>query len=652
MKKFFTEFKNIDGLFKSLESPENKYRIYPIMHNLCDKETDIEKDISLALSSGAGGAVTNTTWRDTEWVFNPENTKKLKTAAEYIKSQGMGVWMYDDYYYPSGLANGYAVKDHPEYFAQSIAFTSEKINSGEERELEEHIFAGVYDENFTLLEKFNKKAEHTGLLIVFYVKKHIEDIELGKAKGHLNHLDKNAVRSFIDNAFEPVQESVGLDNFDAIFTDEPTLTSNVISFARGKVDFSNIPAPYVDILFSEYERMWDEDLRENLMCLFTGLDNHSKTVRIRYYRTLAEVARRDYIDQIADYLKEKGTLSSGHFLLEEGLKYHVGYYADYMRVVAGQDIPGCDILCADAQKFFEKGSGFGTSWAFAAKYPASLSHLLGHNVTMMEICPVNYPEKIKIDPYKEFMGLSTYAIFSGITHYNAYGYNFITDENQHNHLNEYVGRLLTVLRNAKAIPPVSVYYPISSMQSLFATPTPLKEGEVDFYPETEELENKMEELLNILYNMHTDFVIVPEEFIDKTETPVLLVPFMEFLSPREIKEFKALEEKGVEIIYIDTLPTKDIFNEKIKNTCKMLPLNKVSTLDIVPDMPFTVKGENIFASPYEILNKKFLFVINTKESDTVISVTGENIIYDPEENKLYENTFTLKGERGIFIFER
>ena len=106
-----------------------------------------------------------------------------------------------------------------------------------------------------------------------------------------------------------------------------------------------------------------------------------------------------------------------------------------MRVVGGQDIPGCDILCADAQKFWERGSAFATSWSFAAKYPSSLARLTGHNVTMMEICPVNYPEKVKENPFKEFMGLSTFVLFAGITHYNAYGYHFITDTAQHNALN-------------------------------------------------------------------------------------------------------------------------------------------------------------------------------------------------------------------------
>lgn len=617
MKKFLTEFLNFDDLIRKLENPENKYRIFPICHYLCDKGVDIDSKLNGIISGGAGGIVTNTTWNDPEWVFNRENTEKLKEAVQKAKSKGLRVWMYDDYYYPSGLANGYAVKDSPDNFAKNLEYTEDGSVK---------------------------------------IKNNIEEITVGQAKGHLDHLSKKAVDAFVDNALKTVNEVCPLENFDAIFTDEPTLTCNLLSFNRGKVDFSKMPVPYCDKLFSTYENMWGEDLKSKIKYLFTEKSKEAKLTRIKYYKTLSRIAREDYIDNVKNYLNSVGTLSSGHFLLEEGLKYHVGYYADYMRVVAGQDIPGCDILCADAQKFFEEGSGFGTSWAFAGKYPSSLSRLKGHNVTMMEICPVNYPEKVKINPFKEFMGLSTYAIFAGITHYNAYGYDFIKDENQHRILNNYVGRLLTVLRNATPENTVNVYYPITTMQAYFATPTPEKDGEVDFWEETEVLENKMEKLLYALYDAHTDFNIIPEDSLINGEWGmvkgnILLVPFMEFLSQEEITALK--NYKG-SVVLVDSVPEYDLSGNEIKLDFPVISIDGVKNLEgIRTKMNFSVTGENIYCSPYKILDKKFLYVINKSENDTEITLSGDFVIYEPEENKIYsQNTFTIKGERGIFIFER
>ncbi len=617
IKKFLTEFSSFDDLFSKLENPENKYRVYPISHSLCDKNTDFEKVIDNLVAGGAGGTVTNTTWCDPLWVFNVDNTKKLKNACDYAKSKGLNVWMYDDYYYPSGLANGYAVKDEQDNFAKNLEYTTDGSVK---------------------------------------IKNNIEEITVGQAKGHLNHLSKKAVDAFIENALKKVDEVCPLKNFDAIFTDEPTLASNVLSFKRGKVDFSKMPIPYCDELFKVYENMWGEDLRKKIKYLFTDKSKEAKLTRIKYYKTISTIARNDYIDNVTRYLNSCLTLSSGHFLLEEGLKFHVGYYGDYMRVVGGQDIPGCDILCADAQRFFEYGSGFGTSWAFAGKYPSSLSRLKGHNVTMLEICPVNYPEKVKINPFKEIMGLSTYAIFAGITHYNAYGYDFIKDETQHRILNNYVGRLLTVLRNAEPENRVNVYYPISTMQGYFATETPEKDGEVDFFEETDLLESKMEKLLYAIYDLKTDFNIIPEDALIKNQWgivkgDILLVPFMEFLSENEISALKNYKGK---VIFVDSAPEYDLNGNEISLDFPVISIDEIKNIEgITPNMNFKIEGEDIYCSPYSILGKKFLYVVNKGENATKLKLSGEFIIYEPEENKIYtKNTYSLNGERGIFIFER
>ena len=94
-------------------------------NNNQDKNSDFKKTVDNVFLSGAGGVVTNTTWQDEKWVFNRENTEKLNNAVKYIKSKGLSVWMYDDYYYPSGLANGYAVKDKPENFAKNLVYTAD-----------------------------------------------------------------------------------------------------------------------------------------------------------------------------------------------------------------------------------------------------------------------------------------------------------------------------------------------------------------------------------------------------------------------------------------------------------------------------------------------------------------------------------------------
>lgn len=688
LNKFFDKINSKGAMKAFLTDPPKKYRIFPIYHDLCDPANDYAVQIDRAIASGAGGVVTNTTWLDPAWVFEEKNTAKLRNAVQYAKEKGLGVWMYDDYYYPSGLANGYAVKDHPEYFAQSIDFISLPCKAGEPIECKKSdtnggwLFAGIYTGNsFKLTEivplqdtlSFTPKAN--GWLIAFYIAFHLEEAQqpLGQAKGHLNHLDKAAVESSIANGLEPVAKQMDMGLFDALFTDEPTLTHAVLTFARGKTDFTCVPAPYGKDLMEHYFRDWGERLEEKLLFLFTGRSIEARRTRIRYYKTLSYMARENYIDIVAAWCSAHHTLSSGHFLLEEGLKYHVGYYADYMRVVGGQDIPGCDILCADAQKFWERGSAFATSWSFAAKYPSSLARLNGHNVTMMEICPVNYPEKVKENPFKEFMGLSTFVLFAGITHYNAYGYHFITDTAQHNALNLYVGRLLLLLRNSLPDTPVAVYYPIAQMQSWFAAPSLGHAPEIDLYEETDTIENRMEELSLLLYHAKMDYHILDEDHLLQAKmknglscglvhADTLLVPFTEFISLNAARALQTFASAGGKLIFIDAVLQYEESgrDEELRQLINALPGERLSLQqadelirEINYPMNLRFEAENVLVSPYRLNGRRFYYCINTAEEDSTVTVKGSGTLYDPETDQWspLNSCFTLRAERGVIIFE-
>ena len=688
LNKFFDKIGSESAFKDFLTDPPKKYRVFPIYHELCDPATDYAAQIDRAIASCAGGVVTNTTWLDPAWVFEEKNTAKLCSAVQYAKEKGLRVWMYDDYYYPSGLANGYAVKDHPEYFAQSIDFIALPCKAGEPIECKQSdtsggwLFAGVYTadsleltEAVPLQEVLSVVPKADGWLIAFYIALHLEEAQqpLGQAKGHLNHLDKAAVESSIANGLEPVARQMDMELFDALFTDEPTLTHSVLTFARGKTDFTCIPAPYGKGLTEHYFRDWGERLEEKLLYLFTGASLDARRTRIRYYKTLSYMARENYIDIVAAWCREHRTLSSGHFLLEEGLKYHVGYYADYMRVVGGQDIPGCDILCADAQRFWEPGSAFGTSWSFAAKYPSSLARLNGHNMTMLEICPVNYPEKVKENPSKEFMGLSTFVLFAGITHYNAYGYHFITDAAQHNALNLYVGRLLALLRNSTPDTPVAVYYPIAQMQSWFAAPLLDHAPEVDLYEETDALEKSMEELSLLLYNAKMDYHIIDEDHLLQAKmengltcglvhAKTLLVPFTEFISLKAARALQAFASSGGKLIFLDAVPQYEESgrDEELRQMmdalpCKRLSLQQTDALIREIDYPagLCLEAEDVLVSPYRLNGRKFWFCINTAEEDRTAAVKSGGTLYDPETDQWspLSTCFTHRAERGVIIVE-
>lgn len=705
---------NLKELFKN---PPGEYRVYPIMHNLCDPGREEQMDASLqaALESGAGGLVTNTTWEDIEWVYKKSNLELLEKAAAKAKAQGLHVWMYDDYWYPSGWANGYALKDHPEYGTQNITYLLQEGEGTQELAFtrQEDSWGFVYgafykvnaqgEADFSAPLPVKVSAEKAGgtapggkwLFLAFYIKRHFateeEKAEAAKHPGgyreYLNFLDKRAVDRFLDCALTPVAEHFGEEfgqTFEAIFTDEPTLAGPYLTFARRRVDFKAIPAPYGPTLFEEFRQKWGYDLREKLPYLFVSETPEAKRVRLHYYRTVSDIALRDFTQNAAAWCAAHGTSASGHFLLEEGLNYHVGYYGDYMKVMSGQDYPGCDVLAADAQLFWEPHSGFHTSWLFAGKYPSSASRLKGHNTTMMEICPVNQPERFKENPFKEFMGLTTSVIFTGITHYNAYGYNYITDPAQHRQWNEYAGRLLTVLRNSVSDCGLGVYYPISAAQGNFTGQSLHVETAVDLIEEAHTLESNMEALCRGIYEGKLDFNILTEEALlaasvengilqaGQLQMKVLLVPFAEFLPLSAAEKFEAFMRNGGKVYFIGCQPAYGLeekedaplaqLREKWTADCRTIPLEELPALlgqlrqEVGEALEIT--GEGVFASRYRFDGQMLYYIINIKEQATEVSLGSESLkkmtLRDPMDGTAKELTLPctipLQGERGVLIF--
>ena len=273
------------------------------------------------------------------------------------------------------------------------------------------------------------------------------------------------------------------------------------------------------------------------------------------------------------------------------------------------------------------------------------------------------------------MGLSTYIIFGGVTHYNAYGYFYIQDAEQHKALNRYVGRLLTLLRNAKPDTNVAVYYPIAQMQSLFAL-RELKHGErekdaVDLLPETDEMENDMELLNDKLLNSGFDYHIIDEDHFLQAQlgdgltcglvhADTLIVPFSEFLPVPVLEKIKDFASAGGKVIFLKTLPRFDESgrDEELTELLHSIPYTFVPDFDALPGeitypRGITFKAENMLMSPYVLNGKRFWYVINKTEEDITVEATGKGTLYDPEHDvwSPLEKTFVLPAERGMIIFE-
>ena len=116
----------------------------------------------------------------------------------------------------------------------------------------------------------------------------------------------------------------------------------------------------------------------------------------------------------------------------------------------------------------------------------------------------------------------------------------------------------------------------------------------------------------------------------------------------------------MKVIFVDRKPEKDVFGnddavkaiiDSIDAEC--IALDALNTREFTLKMGYSISGTGYYASPYEICNKRFNYVINVTEEEISLDITGKALVYVPETDTWIKEPEAVKisGERGIFVFE-
>ncbi len=453
---------------------------------------------------GLGGFVCNVSGKnylrdDAEWTRLVNGVKKAREA-------GLRIWIYDEDGYPSLGAGGVVLDGH--------------------RELES--LALVYDP--TAAEPFAVRPA--------YEYTHASN-NYAAARRYPNPLDAAATKRFIDVTHEQYRKHLGDELFgqiEAFFTDEPSL----IAINIGQIPEENrvkvktvdpldpslklLPMiPWVADLPERYKAKYGEDLLTQRKSLFTGDTPEDRKIRQRFWCLIGELDKERYYGLIQDWCHRAGAsvptpeqpnvplrlASSGHGLHEENLLAHVPLDGNKLQALARMDLPGLDELNSDPMVPFYGG------WKTAG-FPCSAASMIGKRLVMTEIS--DHSQKNSGD--KKPVGLAwmqaaaAWQAAWGVTEFTLY-YR-IEDRGEENHKKycEFVGRLNAVLRNAKPIRPVLLYYPIENLQEAYlptAEPFTMKTQSED----ARKTVQSMERLGNHLTRTQVPFTIIDSIFLEK-----------------------------------------------------------------------------------------------------------------------------------------
>lgn len=644
------------------------------------------------LANKAGGAVINVAWTD-RWIEDPGNIHNLGQAARLLSSKGLRVWLYDEYFYPSGWAKGLAVQGQPENQARNLAFITRKGNGAKHLSFQlpadgiRFEYAAFYPNNSTTdgSKAIPVPVQETSLTIqgpagdwtlyVFYVQKHnvghghyhtYEKLP-GGGRGYLNFLNRAAVARYLEVTLQPLSTGIAGFNgmFDGLFIDEPSLMSFYSSTTEGGGGFSAVP--YGNELFSEFTKLHGYDLQPYLPCLFEGSDEGARTVRIQFYRTLASLMDRNFMGQVAGWCHTNGIRFSGHFLLEEFLIDQVGYYGDLMKIIARMDYPGCDVLSRLPETYL-KDEYLGT------KYVSSAARGAGRDRVMAEICPVRGDAEVfSRNPFDGYMALMTHVFLHGADHLNLYGHGRVESEVDQQRMNNYSGRITWLLRNSVHAAEAAVYNPIADVQAAMR-PRPDRLPSLD--PEASAKDAQVDALAKVLLRNQVDFNFVTEDLvlggairggrleIAAQKYRVIILPALRVIPLAVLQKLEAFQRSGGVVLYTGRTPDMGIATKEHVAVRALVEKLKPFVYLHTPGKSLTT-GAKVTASPTEDSVSKFVcdlkqhlqesLVVGGPHASTVFAAQfrrGDNPLYYLINSTDADTAFTcnhLAHDKGTLI---
>ncbi len=387
---------------------------------------------------GLGGIVCNVAFQD--YMVSEANWRKLVAGVEACAELGMVVWLYDEEGYPSGAAGGLVLKENPAFEALALAYDPSRPDP-----------------------LFLRPAyEHTHASNNFHA-----------ARRYVNVIDDRAVRAFIsathDAYYRRLQRHFG-KTVQAFFTDEPSLIAvnlgQLPEEVRAKVrvadpiDAAVRPLPTVPWghdLADLYRKRYGEDLVAHRKSLFTGDGAEDRRLRSQFWELVADLVADRYFGAIQRWCQAHRVASSGHTLWEEAIMHHPALDGNKLKVLTRMDIPGLDLLTSDPEAIIHSG------W-MTAGLPASAAALNGGRRVMTEVSdfaqtmgrqgPARLPEMQATAAWQAAWGVTEFTLYYAIRQRPA---------DEYRAYNDYIGRLNALLKPARPISEVLLYYPVRDL---------------------------------------------------------------------------------------------------------------------------------------------------------------------------------------------
>ena len=642
------------------------YRMGLNTHNVPHDYTLQDSILRNYLSCGYGSLATNVNWT-TDYLKNTDEMQSMFRFAHSARDLGMRVWLYDENWYPSGMASTYILDEHPEWECEGLLFKSIEVKGEEEidvpflpgRMVKLQIMpllngSPVIEkaENIsmeTLTSRLKWKAPEGNWLVVMISTNTLRDgFQAGTERGDriINYpslLMPEVGTRFIELAHKRYADVLGKklsSLFFATFTDEPS------SMALPYKDLGYGVYPWKANVSVEFEKRSGHKLDDDLLWIMLDKGRRGQQARSLYFQIIADFMSNHYFRLIKDYCHTQGILSGGHLLLEEDMIAHAVLYGDIMACYRAMDIPGIDVLTGMPD--------FTRRYLYSGRLASSAAELEGNSDVMTEICPIadHAVYNGKEAPTDDVRGTINRQIVAGATLFNNYlqlDHENIAGKDQ---FNQYVARIVESLsggvRNAK----IAVYYPIETM---WAHLRPVASGLTNWdkvsggAPEAQIYAHTFETISDYLYDNQYEFSYLDGKGLIDSKVKggklmhsnlswdIVILPDVKTISEEALKRLVDFSRGGGQVIILKGLPENSLnefpsqrisslINElkSGKNYCYIQDVDKDSLNHVLEkralrEIVFDNK-ENILMTHRLISGNEVFFIVNDSSQDKLVKI--------------------------------
>jgi len=643
------------------------------------KEEEITFQLEKFLEQGIYDFFVNAVWGTTIEYLSPRYFELVKHTVKEAKRLGMRYWIYDEFNWPSGVAGGYLLKEEPWTRGKILHAAVEPVFPGRNIKLKlegefvaaQLVYDGdprsvvditsdvdieMEDDGFVLNYQSNSPVDSVIYIFHSCLQKSVLAAAMwGKyswnQEGYVDTFNPEAIKRFLDYTHEKYKEAVG-DEFGktvvGVFTDE-VCVSSPFDLGEGRI-------PWSDNFRDEFIKKYGYDIVDYLYALFAKpASTDELKARFNFWRLVAELLRRNYIDQAYNWCDKNGLLYTGHFDGEESLVWHMYQSGDIFELIENMHVPGIDSI-------FSRDRVDDENFNIAGKILNSAARFFDRSRTLCETY-TGSSWKLRLDEMRrianrllvlgvnmiQYMG-SYYSLDGGrkgmpLCYPPTHSYNNPLFRH-YGSLGESISRTAYLSGQTKGCGRILVLLPQAAVYELSDTSENLFNYQKDSFS-VNKYDRTVFGTVNALLELNIEFDIGYEGMADEVEISngivsfrgcqydCVILPMMGYCTSGVASMAREIADSGVKTIFINEIPEKEV--DTGNNTGLAQAFGLEEQLKYVQDGAYNGTRHNIWLIKAEKVNRSE----NGEYKKALLNVLGEEYI-----------VLNLKHDGGIYSCHR